>query len=151
MQPNIAYGIIDFHMDEFEKMLSKMSKPEVTELRHQAMLADQIIKTKHKAALSWWWLGIPVYILLAFIMKSFYAPGSSLKSSLAKFAETNGLLAWSSFVAFPTVLIIINGVSVYKLAIMNDGLRGGLLKALIYNLAAIVLSIIVMAVFLINK
>jgi hypothetical protein len=41
-------------MEDFEKMLSELSRPVVGELRHQEMLAEELMKQKAKQAVSFW-------------------------------------------------------------------------------------------------
>ncbi len=58
-------------MKNFEDKLFHMTKPEVSQLKHQDMLANAITKAKDKSVLSWWWLSIPLYLITTLLMKSF--------------------------------------------------------------------------------
>ena len=57
-------------MQNFENKLIQMTKPEVSQLKHQDMLANEITKAKDKSVVSWWWLCIPLYIIATLIMKT---------------------------------------------------------------------------------
>ena len=61
-------------MENFEDKLTGMTKPEVTQLKHQDMLANSISKAKDKSVLSWWWLSIPLYIISMLITEDYCQP-----------------------------------------------------------------------------
>ena len=70
----MTYYIIDVKMDEFEEKLLKMTKPEVDKLKHESMLAQEIIKAKEKSVLSLWWISLPLYVVAMFLMKALFDP-----------------------------------------------------------------------------
>ena len=100
-------------MDDFEKMLVNLSKPEVKELSHQHVLADQIIQAKNKHALSFWWLLIPIYVIAMLAMKTFYVK-TSLKEEINSFRTFHPLLAFSFFILGPIIFILFNSFLVRR-------------------------------------
>ena len=66
----------------FEEGLVQMTKPEVTKIKHQDMLADAIARSKDTSVLSWWWLSVPGYVIATLLMKSIYMPHSSYLSNV---------------------------------------------------------------------
>ena len=75
----------------FEKKLKEMKKPEVSNLKHEDMLANAIINAKDKSAVSFWWLSIPLFITAMLMMKSIYMPGTSLISNLNDLAASRNI------------------------------------------------------------
>jgi H+/gluconate symporter-like permease len=71
--------------EKFEEQLIRMSKPGVTHLKHQDMLAEAIVKAKDKSVLSGWWLSIPLYIIAALLMKSFFMRSTTLVTNMHEF------------------------------------------------------------------
>ena len=69
-------------MEKFEDILNQMSKPDVGELRHEEMLAKGITKVMARSRVSLWWVSIPVYLIVAFVIKSFFTPDLSVTSAL---------------------------------------------------------------------
>ena len=61
-------------MDDFEKILEQMSKPEIKHLQHEELLSKIISNAKEYSVLSFWWMSIPVYVIALFIMKTFFMP-----------------------------------------------------------------------------
>jgi hypothetical protein len=102
-------------MDEFEKKMEEMSKPEIQDLKHQNMLAERIIREKRKTALTWWWVVLPFYVTATFMMKSLYFPGTGLFKFLGEFILTNSKGSFLLFVFLPLFTIIINVQSIWKL------------------------------------
>jgi hypothetical protein len=127
---------------DFENKLSQMKKPEVSNLEHQAILAEAIIKAKDKLVLSSWWLSIPMYIIAAFIMKSIYMPQTTLLISLHEFAAKQKLLAILLFIVVPILFIILNFIS-----IRNTYKISGSLKYAWLNLLIILFSILLLLIF----
>ena len=94
-------------MEDFEKMLSELSRPVVGELRHQEMLAEELIKQKAKQAVSFWWLLIPIFVLCMFVIKTFYRK-TSLSLEIRAFHEKQPFLAAFLFIAIPILLVGFN-------------------------------------------
>ncbi len=101
--------------ENFEEKLRQMTKPEVTYLKHQDMLADAIIRANDKSALSWWWISIPLYIIAAFIMKSMFMPQATLVSSIHTFAHENIFLSVFLFLIIPLCFILLNFFTIRKI------------------------------------
>ncbi len=93
-------------MDDFEKLLTDLPKPEVKALRHQDMLADKLIRTKDKASMSLWWLLLPPYIVAMLAMKTYYKK-TSLTQELWAFHERQPFLSTLLFSA-PLILLVFN-------------------------------------------
>ena len=66
----------------FEKKLEEMAKPEIHNLKHEDILSRSIINAKDKSVVSWWWLSVPVFIILMLLMKSTFMPGTTLISNM---------------------------------------------------------------------
>jgi hypothetical protein len=92
-------------MEDFEKMLTELSKPEVRELKHQDLLADQIVRAKNRNALSFWWLLIPLYAIATLTMKTWYMK-TSLKQEINLFKVHNPVLSLLLFLILPALIIV---------------------------------------------
>ena len=106
-------------MKDFEESLTRMTKPEVSGLKHQYMLANAITKAKDKSVVSWWWLCIPLYITAALLMKSMFMPNTSLISNLHELATTQVYLYIVSFLLLPIILIVLNLISIRKIYFLS--------------------------------
>jgi hypothetical protein len=136
--------------EKFENILLGMTKPEVSELKHESMLADVIIKAKDRSALSWWWLSIPLYIIAAFCMKSFFMPQATLISSIHEFSSKEKYLSLVIFVFVPVVFIILNFLSVRKvLALSGSSDRSKFLQEVWFNCLMILLCVIILITYFI--
>ena len=135
-------------MDDFEKKLIEMSKPEVTRLKHQEILSKELFMTRHRNAVSWWWLGIPLYIVAALIMKSVYFPTEGLQAGIRQLKNHNKSLTYLAFVVVPLLLILINAVNIFKLSRIIKTRDLYFLKAIRVSLIILALSIIVLIIFL---
>jgi hypothetical protein len=128
-------------MDEFEKKLEEMSKPEIQDLKHQNMLANQIIHEKRKTALTWWWVVLPLYVTATFVMKSLYFPGAGLFKFLGEFILANGRGSFFLFVLLPLFTIIINIQSIRKLYFYSgDSFDATFILNSLFKLFLIILS-----------
>jgi drug/metabolite transporter (DMT)-like permease len=94
-------------MEDFEKMLTDISKPEIKQLKHQDLLADQIMRSKNRTVLSFWWLLIPLYIIATLTMKTLYMK-TSLKQEIGLFKTNNPILSILLFLMVPVLTIIFN-------------------------------------------
>jgi hypothetical protein len=136
--------------EEFEKELTQMTKPEVSQLKHQEMLAKAIAKSKDKTVLSLWWLIIPLYIILALLMKSLYMPDATLSSGIHDLTIKHRFVAYVVFLISPLVLILINAISVRKVYILSGKPKSiSLLKTIWLNVLIIIFSILILIVYLI--
>ena len=133
-----------------EEMLIVMSKPEIKNLQHEDMLAEIIIDSKDKSVLSFWWIIIPLFVIAAYWMKSYFVPGSSFPSNLSELTEKNSYAANLIFVLIPAVLIAINFLSVKSLYFFSGShFTKKLLSSAALNILVIIFSMIVMLVYLI--
>jgi hypothetical protein len=94
-------------MEDFEKMLTEISKPEVKTLKHQDLLAEQIMRAKNRNALSVWWLLIPLYVIATFSMKTVYMK-TSLKQEINLFKAHSPLLSFGLFLLLPALIILVS-------------------------------------------
>jgi hypothetical protein len=101
-------------MNEFEKKLQQMSKPEIKNLQHEEVLSKIICNAKEQSVLSFWWMSIPVYIIALFIMKTFFMPSSTIVEGLKSFKNNNHFVALFLFVIVPLLLFVLNVQSIKK-------------------------------------
>ncbi len=133
----------------FEEKLLQMSKPEVSQLKHQDMLANAIITAKEKSVLSLWWLSIPLYILAMLLMKSFFMPSTTLFSNLHEMALQMKYTSILFFVFVPIIFIIINFISIRKIYFFSGSPKTiTFLKAVWLNALIILVSLIILFVYL---
>lgn len=134
--------------DEFEKKLFQMTKPEVDQLKHQDMLADAIANSKDKTVLSLWWLIIPLYTIMMFLMKSLFMPGATLSSSIHDLITKQRFVAYLFFLISPLIFILINIISIRKVYILSGSPKSlNLLKTVWLNVLIIIFSIFVLIVY----
>ncbi len=136
-------------MENFEKELLQMTKPEISELKHQDMLEKAILNAKDKSVLSWWWISIPLYILASLLMKTLFMPSTTLASNLQ---DLTGMAKYSSFLFFiilPVLFIIINFMSIRKIYFLSGSPKSlNFLKAVWFNLLIIIASGIILLIYL---
>ena len=136
--------------DEFENKLFQMTKPEVDQLKHQDMLANAIANSKDKTVLSLWWLIIPLYIIMMFLMKSLFMPNATLSSSIHDLITKQRFVAYLFFLISPVIFILINIISVRKVYILSGSPKSlNFLKTVWLNVLIIIFSIFVLIVYLI--
>jgi len=137
-------------MNDFEKTLIQISKPQITELKHQELLAEAISKIKHRNVLNWWWLSIPVYIACMLLMKSYFMPHSTLISNFEEFKLKNKFLSPLLFVAIPILLSAINMLSIRNIYLLSCNPRTfQFVKTVFINIIIIVMSLIILIIYLI--
>ncbi|MVN20934.1 hypothetical protein [Mucilaginibacter arboris] len=137
-------------MDDFEKTLMQISKPQITELKHQELLAETISKIKHRNVLNLWWLSIPVYIACMLFMKSYFMPHSTLNFNIEEFKTENKYLSPLLFIAIPILLSIINILSIRKIYLVFGKLRTfQFAKTVIVNIVTLIISLIILTIYLI--
>ncbi len=135
-------------MEDFEEKLMKISKPEISQLKHQDLLAKEIIEAKDKSVLSWWWLSIPLYVLLAFLMKTLYMPNTTFLSNIHDFSENQYLLSILLFLFLPIIFIFINFLSIRKIYFLSGSPRTiGFLKAIWFNIIIIAASVLILIIY----
>jgi hypothetical protein len=135
-------------MKNFEEKLIEMTKPEVSQLKHQDMLENAITKAKDKSVISLWWLSIPFYLLAALIMKSRYVPHSSFISSFHELTESKGYLTIILFLATPVILIIVNTLSLRKLFHLYGNTKATwFIRTVITPILIIFLSLLILIIY----
>lgn len=135
-------------MKKFEETLLQMTKPEVSRLKHQDILAKAITKAKDKSILSWWWLSIPLYILATLLMKSFFMPSTTLISNLN---DLTGKQKYSSvlfFAVLPVIFIIINFMSIKNIYFLSGSPKSiNFLKSVWFNVLIIIVSVLILIIY----
>ena len=133
---------------EFEEQLIKMRKPEVSQLKHQDMLANAVTSAKDKSVLSVWWLSIPLYMLATLLMQSYFKPSTTLFSNLHVLAQKMKYSSILFFVVIPVVFILINFISIRKIYFLSGNPKIlVLLKAAWFNLLIILTSFIILIIY----
>ena len=136
-------------MKNFEKTLSQMTKPEIPELKHQDMLAISIILAKDKSVLSWWWLSIPLYLIAALLMKSFFMPSTTLLSNLQDLTKRELYPSILCFVVLPIVFIAINFISIRKIHFLSGSPTWiNFLRVVWFNVLIIIASIFILIIYI---
>jgi hypothetical protein len=135
-------------IENFEEELINMTKPQVSDLKHQDMLADAIIKAKDKSVLSWWWLSIPLYIIAALMMKTMFMPGTTLISNIHELAVKEKYSSLLFFAIVPAVFIIFNFLSIRKIYFLSGSPRTiNFLSAVWFNILIIIASVFVLIIY----
>lgn len=135
-------------MQNFEKKLIQMTKPEVSQLKHQDMLANAIIKAKDKSVVSWWWLSIPLYIIATLSMKSVYIPHATLISNIHELTSKERYSSVLFFLILPIVFIIINFISIRKIYFMSGSPNTiNFLRTAWFNVLILFFSILILIIY----
>lgn len=135
--------------EKFENILMQMSKPKVTHLKHQDMLANAITNAKDKSVLSLWWLSIPLYIIAALLMKTCFMPNTTLASNIHELASKGKYSALFIFVVIPILFIAINVATIRKIYFLSGSPKSvSFLKEVWFNLLIIVSSILILIIYL---
>ncbi len=136
-------------MQNFEEKLTQMTRPEVHQLKHQAMLANSITKAKDKSVLSWWWLSIPLYIIAALLMKSVFMPHTTLISNMKELTSKEKYSSVLFFLILPIVFIVINFISIRKIYFLSGSPKTiNFLQTVWLNALIIICSILVLIIYL---
>jgi hypothetical protein len=132
----------------FEKKLEAMTKPEIQGLKHESMLADAIINAKDKSAVSWWWLSVPVFIILMLMMKSTFMPGTTLLSNMHELEGSQKYMSLIFFLISPLVLIIINAFSIRKIYFLSGSPKSiNFLGTIWFNILIIGFSVLILIIY----
>jgi hypothetical protein len=127
----------------------EMTKPEVTQLRREDILADAIINAKDKSVVSWWWLSVPVFIILMLLMKSYFMPGTTLITNIHEFAGREKYMSLIFFLISPIVLIVVNVFSIRKLYFLSGSPKSlNFLEIVWFNIVIIALSVVILLIYL---
>lgn len=131
-------------MENFEQKLTGMTKPQVSELRHEEMLSDAISRAKDKSVLSWWWLSIPVYIIAALLMKAFYMPHTTMVSNLHELTSREKYSSTLFFLVLPFFFIILSFISIRKIWFLSGSPTAiNFLRQVWFNIIIIIVSVLV--------
>jgi hypothetical protein len=134
--------------ENFEKKLEKMTKPEMPQLKHEDMLADAIINAKDQSVVSWWWLSVPLFIIMMLLMKSFYMPGTSLISNIHELAVKEKYMSLIFFFISPIVLIIVNILSIRRIYYLSGNPKSvNFLETVWFNVLIILLSVLILIIY----
>ncbi len=135
-------------IENFEETLSKMTKPEISELKHEDMLPGIIMKAKDKSVVSFWWLCIPLYVIAAFVMKSLFVPNASFLSVFNELASSKRYTAILLFFVLPLILIAVNLLSIKQLTFLYASLkRKEFIKTIFVELLIIIFSLLVLIIY----
>jgi len=129
-----------------EERLTQMTKPEVTRLKHQDMLAEAIAKAKDKSVLSWWWLVVPLYTIAALLMKTAFMPHTTFFSNFSEMESKQKYTSMLFFLVMPLAIMLINLLSIRKLCSVF-GYNSSSLYKLWPNVLMILLSVLVFLIY----
>jgi hypothetical protein len=125
-----------------------MSKPEIHELKHDKMLSHAIINAKDRSVVSWWWLCLPVFIILMLVMKSTFMPGTTLISNMHDLENSQKYMALIFFLIAPFLLIIVNVFSIRKIYFLSGNPKVVyFLESVWFNVLIIALSLLIIVVY----
>ena len=135
-------------MQNFEEKLAQMTKPEVTHLKHQDMLASAIIKAKDKSVISWWWLSIPLYLIATLLMKTIFMPQTTLRLNIHEFASRELYLSVLFFLMLPIVFIVINFISIRNIYFLLGSPKSiNFLRIAWFNVLILIFSILILIIY----
>ncbi len=135
-------------MEDFEDKLNKMTKPEIVDLSHQNILANTVIRAKDKSVLSMWWLSVPLYIIAALLMKTFFMPNTTLISNIHDLANKDIILSILFFVAVPIGLIVLNIRDIKKVHFLLGNPKTISFFGVIWiNILTIVFSVLIIVIY----
>jgi len=132
----------------FEKQLTEMEKPEIHNLKHEDILSGAIINAKDKSVVSWWWLSVPIFILLMLMMKSTFMPGTTLISNMHDLESKQKLISVAFFLVSPLILIIINVLTIRKIHFLSGSPKSlSFLEAVWFNILIIAVSAFILIIY----
>ena len=132
----------------FEKQLIEMEKPEIHNLKHEDILSGAIINAKDKSVVSWWWLCVPIFILLMLMMKSTFMPGTTLISNMHDLESKQKLISVAFFLVSPLILIIINVLTIRKIHFLSGSPKSlSFLEAVWFNILIIAVSAFILIIY----
>ncbi|MGA7722724.1 MAG: hypothetical protein WCA84_16265 [Ignavibacteriaceae bacterium] len=136
-------------MKNFKDKLTNMSLPEINNLRHEELLAKVITSAHSKTAISFWWIIIPLYVIAAFVMKSFFVTHSTLRSNLRELADKTGYLTNLLFILMPVILIVTNMLSIKNIYFLSGSPKTiKFLSAAVIQIIIIFISLIIILVYI---
>ena len=132
----------------FEEKLIQMTKPDVNQLKHQDLLANSIINAKDKSVVSWWWLSIPLYLIVMFLMKSFYMPQTTLISNIHDLTTHQKIFSAIFFLILPIVFILLNFMSIRKIYFLSGSPKSlTFFWTVWFNVILILFSILILIIY----
>jgi hypothetical protein len=135
-------------MENFEEKLIKMTKPEVTHLKHEDMLAHAITKAKDKSVISWWWLSIPLYLIATLLMKTIFMPQTTLLLNIHDFTTREIYSSVLFFLVLPIVFIVINFISIRNIYFLSGSPKSiDFLRTAWFNVLMILFSILILIIY----
>ena len=148
MHPIVTFFITDMEMQNFEKKLEEMTKPEVPQLRHQEQLTNALVKAKNRSVVSWWWLSIPLYIIGALLMKTAFVPHSSFFSNLKLLADKEWFIPVLFFVVLPVAIVTLNFITIKKVYyLMGNPRIISFLTDIWLNILIVICSVMVLFIY----
>jgi hypothetical protein len=105
--------------ENFEQKLMEMEKPEITELKHNDLLADAIMNAKGRVVVSWWWISIPMFIILMLLMKTSYNPGTTFLSGIHELKTTSSSVSLILFLISPVIIIVVNALTIRNIYLIS--------------------------------
>ena len=134
--------------ENFEDTLNQMTRPEVSHLKHQDMLANAIIRAKDRSVLSAWWLSIPLYIIAAFTMKSLFMRNTTLIYNIHEYAQKEKYSAMLFFIIVPIAFIILNIVTIKKIHFLSGSPKTlSFFEAVWFNVLIIIASLFILIIY----
>jgi len=135
-------------MKNFEEKLNQITKPKVTYLKHQDMLANAITKAKDKSVISWWWLSIPLYLIAALLMKTIFMPKTTLSLNIHDFTSRETYSSVLFFIFLPIVFIVINFMSIRNIYFLSGSPKSiSFLRTAWFNVLMIIFSILILIIY----
>ena len=132
----------------FEKILNEMEKPEIHNLKHEDLLSKAIINAKDKSVVSWWWLSVPVFVILMLIMKSTFIPGTTLISNMHELERNQKLISIIFFLISPLILILVNALTIKKIHFLSGSPKSFIFfEAVWFNILIIAVSICILIIY----
>jgi len=132
----------------FENKLKEMEKPEILNLKHEDILSRAIINAKDKSVVSWWWLSVPVFIILMLMMKSTFMPGTTLISNMHELESGQKFISVAFFLISPLILIIINALTIRKIHFLSGSPKSlNFLEAVWFNILIIVVAALIVLIY----
>lgn len=125
-----------------------MTKREIPGLKNQNLLAIALTNAKDKSAVSFWWLAVPVFIILMLVIKSIVMPGVNLLSELNMLEEKNYNISLIFFLISPFAFTIFNFLSIRKIYFLSGSPKSlGFLKAAWLNVVIILFCLVIMLIY----
>ena len=134
--------------ENFEHKLKQMTKPQINDLRHQDLLAEEITRAKDRSVLSWWWISVPVYIVAVLLMKTLFMP-DTLITNLHELEKGQKFTALILFLIVPLLLIVLNSMTIRRIYFLSGSPKSIIfLKAVWYNVLVIIAALLIILLYL---